>query len=71
MAARVLVAPGQFLLFGQVVERRQQAVGAMLFPLRHTTQSPQRGLQASGQRHKALAKSMALTWSQPQYAKAN
>lgn len=56
MAAQVLIGPGQFLRFGRVVERRRQAVDATLFPFGSTAQGPQRGLQASGQRHKAFAR---------------
>ena len=51
--AQGLVALGQLLLLGQVVERRRQAVGAVL--LRHAAGHPQRILQPRGQRLKALA----------------
>jgi hypothetical protein len=51
--AQTGVAAREFLLFGQVVEGRRQAVGAVL--LGHATQAPQRRLQPGGQRDEALA----------------
>ena len=47
------VAAREFLLLGQVVERRRQAVGAVL--LGDAAQAPQRRLQPGGQRNEALA----------------
>jgi hypothetical protein len=51
--AQRLVADGQFLALGQVVERRRQAVGAVF--LRHATGHPQCVLQPCGQALEALA----------------
>jgi hypothetical protein len=51
--AQRLVASGQFLAIGQVVERRRQAVGAVL--LGHAAGHPQRVLQTRSQALEALA----------------
>src|SRR5262245_28762452 len=55
MGAKLLVSPRPIRLYYaiEVAERRRQAVAAVLF--RHTTQRPQRVLQAFGERHEALA----------------
>jgi hypothetical protein len=55
MGAQLLVASCEVLLglTSEVVERRRQAVAAVL--LRHPAQRPQRVLQPFGQRHEALA----------------
>ena len=47
------VAARELFFFGQVVERRRQAVGAVL--LGHAAQAPQRRLQPAGQSEEALA----------------
>ena len=51
--AQVGVAARQILLFGQVLEGRREAVGAVF--LGHAAELPQRALQAGGQRNEALA----------------
>lgn len=53
VAAQVVVAPRQFLFFGQVVECRRETVGAMFF--RHTAKSPLGILQSLRQGRETLA----------------
>ena len=54
VAAQVCIPLGQFLLFGQIVERCRQAVGTVLFW--DTAQCPQGGLQTGGQSQEAFAR---------------